>query len=282
MFSPDIVSSDAFVDMPMSAQALYFHLCLNADDDGFIGRPKQICRMVGANDDDLKILFAKRFLLAFKSGVAVIKHWLVHNLIRADLYNETTYKQEKNTLGLNEFGAYTELRPGVSPLRRIEEPQWLKRRRSSNDSKGLKPQTEHNSTNSVPQTVHNRHVGKERLGKERKGNIDTKVSIGGATAKAAPVDAKKVNEMFEYWNKTVGTNIRQTKTGVDYAKKLYREYEMDGVRKLIDGAALAVEDQYAPRISNFNDLYLKKDRLMLWGKKRMSGGGDKPRVAVIS
>ena len=118
MFSPQIVDSDAFLDMSPSAQNLYFHLGMRADDDGFVGNPKKILRVVGGNDDDLKILLAKRFLLSFESGVVVIKHWLIHNLIRADLYKETTYKNEKFKLGLNENGAYTELREGVSELKR--------------------------------------------------------------------------------------------------------------------------------------------------------------------
>lgn len=103
-----------------------------------------------------------------------------------------------------------------------------------------------------------------------------------ATAKAAPVSAEMVNELFSYWHQTVGTNIQQTKTGVDYAKKLYRDHGMDGVKRLIDGAALALEDQYAPRISNFNDLYLKKDRFLLWGRKRTRGNDGKPKIARIS
>lgn len=165
MFNPNIVGSDAFVDMPMSSQALYFHLCLYADDDGFVGRPKQICRMVDANDDDLKILFAKRYLLAFDSGVAVVKHWLIHNSIRADLYSETTYKEEKNTLGLNEFGAYTELRDGVLPLTEIPTPSWLKKRQSSHDSKVLETVTARERDVNGTETARKRHLGKVRLGK---------------------------------------------------------------------------------------------------------------------
>ena len=68
MFSPDIVDSDAFLDMPLSCQLLYFHLAMRADDDGFIG-PKKVMRMIGATNDDLKILIAKRFVLIFESGV---------------------------------------------------------------------------------------------------------------------------------------------------------------------------------------------------------------------
>ena len=129
MFSSKIVDSDAFLDMPASAQNLYFHLSMRADDDGFVGNPKKISKICGANDDDLKVLVAKRFVLSFENGVVVIKHWLIHNLIRADLYHETQYKKEKSILGLNENGAYTELREGVAVIKQIEEPDWLKRRK---------------------------------------------------------------------------------------------------------------------------------------------------------
>lgn len=159
MFSPDIVDSDAFLDMSPSAQNLYFHLGMRADDDGFVGNPKKILRVIGSNDDDLKLLIAKRFILLFQSGVVVIKHWLIHNLIRADLYKETSYKDEKSTLGLNENGAYTELRPGVFELKQIETPEWLKRRR-----KELR-------TANVPNTA--LRLGKDRLGKDRLDNSST-------------------------------------------------------------------------------------------------------------
>ena len=176
MFNPVIVGSDAFVDMPMSSQALYFHLCMYADDDGFVGRPKQICRMVGANEDDLKILFAKRYLLAFESGVAVVKHWLVHNSIRADLYAETTYREEKKTLGLNEFGAYTELRDGVIPVPEIKKPAWLKKRQSDHNPKELEPTTARPRHVDGTSTARERHLDKVRLGKVSVEKKDTNVS----------------------------------------------------------------------------------------------------------
>ncbi len=133
MFSSDIVKSDAFLEMSPSTQALYFHLGMHADDDGFVN-PRMIMRMIGSTDDELKVLVAKRFLLTFESGVVVVKHWLIHNLIRADLYKETQYKKEKSTLGLNENGAYTELKTGrknVYELKKIEPPKWLKIRRKT-------------------------------------------------------------------------------------------------------------------------------------------------------
>ena len=109
MFSLQIVDSDAFLDMPASSQLLYFHLSMRADDDGFVGNPKRIMRTVGASDDDFKVLLAKRFLLTFESGVVVIKHWRIHNLIRHDRYTETKYVEEKSALTIKENGSYTEL-----------------------------------------------------------------------------------------------------------------------------------------------------------------------------
>lgn len=109
MFSPQIVDSDAFLEMPTSAQSLYFHLGMRADDDGFVGNPRKILRMIGGNEDDLKILLAKRFTLIFESGVIVIKHWRINNLIRKDWYKETVYLEEKKQLTIKENGGYTEL-----------------------------------------------------------------------------------------------------------------------------------------------------------------------------
>ena len=115
MFTQKIIDSDAFLDMPLSTQALYFHLSMRADDDGFINNPKKIQRMVGGSDDDLKLLVAKRFIIPFESGIVVIKHWKIHNYIRADRYKETVYKDEKASLALKENGAYTACIPSGIP-----------------------------------------------------------------------------------------------------------------------------------------------------------------------
>ena len=108
MFAKTIIDSDAFLDMPLSAQALYFHLSMRADDDGFVNNPKKIQRMICASDDDCKLLILKRFILAFESGVIVIKHWRIHNYIQKDRYKETAYKAEKAKLIIKDNNAYTE------------------------------------------------------------------------------------------------------------------------------------------------------------------------------
>ena len=71
MFAKTIIDSDAFLDMPTSTQALYFHLGVRADDDGFINNPKKIQRIIGASDDDIRILIGKRFIIPFESGVGI-------------------------------------------------------------------------------------------------------------------------------------------------------------------------------------------------------------------
>jgi hypothetical protein len=106
MFSQQIINSDAFLDMPLSAQALYLHLGMSADDDGFINNAKSIRRQIGASEDDLKLLIAKRFLILFDDGVCVIKHWNVNNLIRKDRRGRTTYKDKLKCLDIDETGNY--------------------------------------------------------------------------------------------------------------------------------------------------------------------------------
>lgn len=107
MFAKTIIDSDAFLDMPLSSQVLYFHLSMRADDDGFINNPRKIQRMVGATEDDLKLLIAKNFIIPFDSGIVVIKHWRIHNYIQKDRYKETVYQEERSLLSVKDNGAYT-------------------------------------------------------------------------------------------------------------------------------------------------------------------------------
>lgn len=107
MFAKTIIDSDAFLDMPLSTQALYMHLSMRADDDGFVNNPKRIQRMIGASDDDLRVLLAKSFILSFETGVIVIKHWRINNYLRNDRYKPTPYQDEMQQLTTKENGAYT-------------------------------------------------------------------------------------------------------------------------------------------------------------------------------
>ena len=108
MFAKTIIDSDAFLDMPQSSQNLYFHLSMRADDDGFVNNPKKIIRVVNSSNDDLKLLISKRFLIAFESGIIVIKHWKIHNYIAKDRYRKTKYIEELSQLTVNDNGSYTD------------------------------------------------------------------------------------------------------------------------------------------------------------------------------
>lgn len=155
MFSLQVVDTDAFLEMPLSAQALYFHLGMRADDDGFVANAKRILRLISASEDDLRILLAKRFLMPFDSGIVVIKHWKISNYIQKDRYRPTLYKEEKSQLFLKPDGAYTDhyeegyktcaqpARPEI-PAETTEDPMY-------------------------PECIH--RIGKDRLGEDRLGEV---------------------------------------------------------------------------------------------------------------
>lgn len=175
MFAKTIIDSDAFLDMPASSQLLYFHLSMRADDDGFVNKPKSIMRMIGAKDDDLKLLFVKKFLIPFESGVVVIKHWKIHNYIRKDTYTETKYKEEKATLELDENSAYRVA--GEVPLQLRDEP--------------------------VTSTATQDRLGKERLGQDRlgEGKRETQKTLFEKLRPTYLFDdemAAKMSEWFDY------------------------------------------------------------------------------------
>ncbi|MBO1680360.1 hypothetical protein [Bittarella massiliensis (ex Durand et al. 2017)] len=133
MFSLSIIDTDKFMDMSTGAQALYFHLGMHGDDDGFVSSPKKIARAAGCNDDDLRILAQKGFIIPFESGVVVITDWGINNTLKNDRYKETIYREERAKISLDDRGRYA-LISGV-------EPTW-----NQNGTK-LEPQhniTEHN------------------------------------------------------------------------------------------------------------------------------------------
>ena len=137
MMAKSVIDTDQFMDMPATAQNLYFHLLLRADDDGFLSNVKQIQRMTGNKDDDLKILFAKQYLIPFESGVVVIKHWKIHNYIQKDRYHPSRLP-EKEEVEVNNYG------------------EWEKKSVSS-------------VSNMYPDCIQTVSIGKVRLGKVRLG-----------------------------------------------------------------------------------------------------------------
>jgi hypothetical protein len=253
MFNPEIVESDAFLEMPISTQALYFHLGMYADDDGFVS-PKKIMRLINAADDDLKVLKTKRFVLPFESGVVVIKHWLIHNLIRADMYKETLYKIEKAKLGLNDSGAYTELREGVGELRKIEAPKWLKERRKE----GL-------CTVNVPQTVP--RLGKVRLGKVRLGKVSKGKNINTATPSVAGIP--EVIKSFESVNPSIKSGkLYGNTTQRAAAESLINLFGLEAVLLNAKKAVEILAKQYAPKVTTPYELEKNWARVMAYSEQK--------------
>ena len=137
MFNVDIVGSDAFLDLPHTAQALYFQLGMRADDDGFVGNPKTIQRIAGTKASDLELLVKKRFLIQFPSGVVVIKHWKINNQIQKDRYTPTVYTEEYQSLYIKDNKAYTEMDKGcVQSVSKMDTQISLDKNRLDKNSIG--------------------------------------------------------------------------------------------------------------------------------------------------
>ena len=182
MFAKTIIDSDIFLDMPLSTQALYFHLSMRADDDGFINNSKKIQRMIGCGDDDLKLLIAKKFLIPFESGVVVIKHWRIHNYIQNDRYTETNYKFEKSTLNIDENKSYTFEETG----------RKLIKNKIVNVKNELPPNCIHDGYTTDTQD----RIGKDRIGKDRIGKDKLEETIGDSCS-----SIEKNLEVFKHFEK---------------------------------------------------------------------------------
>lgn len=218
MINKRIIVSDTFLDMPLSAQALYFHLNAIADDDGFIENPNSFKRMIGASNDDLKILIAKQYILPFESGVVVVKHWLIHNYIRRDRYNETMHVEEKKKLQINEDKTYSYYE-GI-PL--VNQP----------------------TTNGIP-TV---DTGKDRTGKDRTGKDnyhntkqDENILEGSPQDEQA---TSSLSSLFEFWESNgFGMLAPKTRQDLTYWVKDFQEIgatEQEAIELIQEALNLAI------------------------------------------
>ncbi|WP_373786845.1 replication protein [Jeotgalibaca porci] len=135
MLSKQITETDMFMDMPLSAQALYLHLIMNADDDGFIGNAKTILRMVGGSNDDLKLLIAKQFIITFDDGITVIRDWRIHNYIQKDRYHKTIYGNHLSELSTDSNGSYSKENACIQDVSKMDTQVRLGKVRLGKDSK---------------------------------------------------------------------------------------------------------------------------------------------------
>ena len=203
MMSKSIIKSDTFLDMPATTQNLYFHMLLDADDDGFINAPKSIMRMIGAKEDDMKVLVAKQFVIPFESGVVVIKDWKIHNYIQNDRYKPSTLP-ERDLLNIQKDKTYT-LKSDVSRM-----------------------DTECIQTVSIGKD----RLGKDRLGKDRigKDSIDTLCHVTHDD-----VDKSHI-EIIEYLNFRTGSKFKPTTKPYIQAirSRLKEGYTVDDFKTVID------------------------------------------------
>lgn len=204
MFTKKITESDAFLDMPLSAQALYFHINMAADDEGFVNNPKKIQRMIGASEDDLKLLIMKNFLITYDTGVIVIKHWKMHNYIQKDRFHPTVYQEERQTLKVKKNGAYT---LNVSHM----DTECIQ------DASNLDTEV---------------RLGKVSIDKDRlEEDISKDISFVGKPDYAGPV-----REIIEYLNFKTGNHYKPDAKGNRdlIIPRLKDKYTVDDFKKIID------------------------------------------------
>ena len=215
MFAKTIIDSDAFLDMPITSQLLYFHLSMRADDDGFINKPKTIMRMCGCKDDDLRLLAAKKFLIPFETGVVVIKHWKIHNYIRNDRYKETKYKEEKSALYYDENNAYTLGIPTDNQATTIGIP----------------------SDNQMDTQV--------RLGKDRIGKVSLVEDIEPDSEESVPAPSKKTKVVKHKYGEY--NNVLLTDDELEKLKNEYPDYQerIETLSSYVASTGKAYKSHYA-------------------------------------
>ena len=202
MFTKKITDADAFTELPPTSQALYFHLCMGADDDGFSNQIRRAMFSAHADRHDFELLVQKRFIIPFESGVIVIKHWRMHNLIKSDRYKETSYMEEKAMLVLKDNGVYSSENSGT--------------------------QVEHNWNQNGTQVEPQVRLGKDRTGEDSKGEVSIEDVCTEPLASSEPeaaLDAPAIilNDGSE-WRPTVAdiNEWRKFYSGIDVVRELGR------------------------------------------------------------
>lgn len=228
MFSKKIIDTDWFMDMPASTQNLYFHLSMRADDDGFVASPRRIIKLVGASEDDYKLLIAKSFVIPFDSGVCVITDWRINNYLRADRYTETMYQEEKNKLSLDENGKYNLGIPLGIPDVNPEYSNSISNSNINNNSTNNKESTNNRFT---PPTLEEVTAYCE----ERQNNVDAQRFIDFYASKGWLVGKSKMKD----WKASVRTWERTTpKTERNFTERKYTNIELNSLYTNLDDVVI--------------------------------------------
>ncbi|MQB75039.1 DnaD domain protein [Limosilactobacillus reuteri] len=290
MFSQKVTETDKFLDMALTAQSLYFHLGMNADDDGFVGNPKSIKRMIGASEDDLKALVEKDYLIVFDDGVVVIKDWLVSNYVKKDRYTPTIYTEDMKLIGLDKNKRYqfvsdlepkrnqvgTEMSPECIQDGDKMEPNCIqsgsknKKQISNKNSQPqqgqgfnpMEPNWNQNGTEMDPQV----RLGKDRLSKS-KDNLNTTTSTTLNSYYKKLESPKSQNELKAFVNELGGDVVAFAITSMfenadrptfAYLRSILNRYQQQGLTNLA-------------AVQHDNDVYNGKSVVV---------AGTKPKIPV--
>ena len=215
MFSKDITSSDLFVDMPASSQLLYFQLGMEADDEGFIGNAKMLSRAYGANNDDLKLLQAKGFIIIFESGVTVVRDWNINNQIRKDRFKPTIYQNEKSLLSVSPTGSY-QLVNQMTTTWQPDDNQMTTTWQPDDNQLGNHLATQY------------------RIGKDSKGKV--RLGKESVVEKASNQPETNLGDISDYFQQEIGLlSPNQFEQLSDYLE--IDNFEVDVIKRAIDKAA---------------------------------------------
>lgn len=93
MISKTITQTQRFLMLPLEAQALYFHLIQNSDDDGIV-EAFPVVRMIGVSEDNLRLLIIKDFIRPLNDEmVYFIVDFHEQNTIKKDRYKKSIYHE---------------------------------------------------------------------------------------------------------------------------------------------------------------------------------------------
>lgn len=259
MFTKQVTDTDAFQEMPLSTQALYFHLNMHADDDGFVKNPKKITRMIGAAEDDLRLLIAKRFVIAFDaSGILVIKHWRMHNTLRADRYHPTEYVEEFRMLGLKSNKSYTDdlSNPDIVCMMGRQEQRQIPSELSVSDETPVtematngKPSGNHMATTWQPSGTADIDIDKNRVGIEEisveKGitSIDSPEEVNTLSNERV-CRTKDVRRVVSAWNELGLNPIRGIQPQTERGKMTRKRINDFGVETVLEAIAKVKESRF--------------------------------------
>ena len=212
MFTKEITSSDAYLDLPHSTRSLYTQLVMNADDEGFVNNPKTLQRLAGSTDEDLQILIQKKFIISFDSGVVVVKHWFMHNAIRNDRKKATNYVEERSKLYIKENGAYSLIQPSDNQVTTKCQP--------SDNQVTTKCQPSDNQVTAQDK------ISKDKISKDNNNNIKDIMNVN-------------CKEVFEAYNQ-ICTRLPRIKSMSEARKKAVKarlnNYSLEDVKEMFKKA----------------------------------------------